>query len=154
MPPTRNKGRAVGPLARGAGSNGSKQDTALRVAHATHGLAKSAPTVTRAEHRNADTPGYTAHDLKPLDFRDFLDGRRVQMAATDTKHIGFNKRQQGDFRSVKDKETYDKSPDKNTVVLEEQLIQVAESRMDYEMMTNLYKKHLGMLKLALRKPGG
>ena len=103
---------------------------------------------------NADTPGYTAHDLKPLDFRDFLDGRRVQMAATDTKHIGFNKRQQGDFRSVKDKETYDKSPDKNTVVLEEQLIQVAESRMDYEMMTNLYKKHLGMLKLALRKPGG
>ena len=103
---------------------------------------------------NADTPGYTAHDLKLLDFRDFLDGRRVQMAATDTKHIGFNKRQQGDFRSVKDKETYDKSPDKNTVVLEEQLIQVAESRMDYEMMTNLYKKHLGMLKLALRKPGG
>ena len=103
---------------------------------------------------NADTPGYTAHDLKPLDFRDFLDGRRVQMAATDTKHIGFNKRQQGDFRSVKDKETYDTSPDKNTVVLEEQLIQVAESRMDYEMMANLYKKHLGMLKLALRKPGG
>ena len=103
---------------------------------------------------NADTPNYTAHDLKPLDFRDFLDGRRVQMAATDTKHIGFNKRQQGDFRSLKDKETYDKSPDKNSVVLEEQLIQVAESRMDYEMMTNLYKKHLGMLKLALRKPGG
>ena len=103
---------------------------------------------------NADTPNYTAQDLKPLGFRDFLDGGRVQMAATDIKHIGFNKRQQGDFRAVKDKETYDKSPDKNSVVLEEQLIQVAESRMDYEMMTNLYKKHLGMLKLALRKPGG
>lgn len=103
---------------------------------------------------NADTPNYAARDLKPLNFRDFLDGGRVQMAATDTKHIGFNKRQQGDFRASKDKETYDKSPDKNSVVLEEQLIQVAESRMDYEMMTNLYKKHLGMLKLALRKPGG
>ena len=42
---------------------------------------------------NADTPNYTAQDLKPLGFRDFLDGGRVQMAATDIKHIGFNKRQ-------------------------------------------------------------
>lgn len=103
---------------------------------------------------NADTPHYTPKDLKPLEFRDFLEGRRVRLAATDTKHIGFSQGRDDEFRVKMDKETYEVSPAKNAVVLEEQLIQVAESRMDYEMMTNLYRKHVGMLKLAFRKPGG
>lgn len=103
---------------------------------------------------NADTPNFTPKDLKPLEFRDMLDSRRVKLASTNNKHIAFGERNEGEFQARPDKETYEVSPAKNAVVLEEQLIQVAESRMDYEMMTNLYKKHIGMLKLALRKPGG
>ena len=103
---------------------------------------------------NADTPNYTPQDLKPLRFRDVLEGKGVRMASTNAKHIGFRRGQGADFRAEKDKQTYELSPDKNAVVLEEQLIQVAESRMDYEMMTNLYRKHVNMLKMAFRKPGG
>ena len=93
-------------------------------------------------------------DLKPQKFGDFLEGKRVRLASTDRRHIQFNGMGDGKFTAYQDKETYEVSPAKNGVVIEEQLIQVAESRMDYEMMTNLYKKHIGMLKLALRKPGG
>ncbi len=39
----------------------------------------------------------------------------------------------------------------NGVVVEEQMLKVAEARIDYEVMTTLYKKHIGMIRTALGK---
>jgi flagellar basal-body rod protein FlgB len=39
------------------------------------------------------------------------------------------------------------------VSLEDELIKVSETAADYQMMTNLYKKQIGMLKTALGKGG-
>ncbi|MBT7747468.1 MAG: flagellar basal-body rod protein FlgB, partial [Alphaproteobacteria bacterium] len=47
------------------------------------------------------------------------------------------------------KDVYETSPDGNSVVLEQQLMKVTETKMDYELMTNLYRKHMGMLRTAL-----
>ena len=41
------------------------------------------------------------------------------------------------------------------MVLEDQMMKVAETQLDYQIVTSVYKKHLGMLKLALgRNPNG
>ena len=52
-----------------------------------------------------------------------------------------------------------KSPDSettldgNAVVVEEQMMKIAETRMDFETMVGLYQKSLGLLRLASRSPG-
>ena len=55
----------------------------------------------------------------------------------------------GDFRAEKQKTTYEESPDANSVNVEEQMLKVAEARIDYETMTTLYKKHVDMVKTVL-----
>jgi flagellar basal-body rod protein FlgB len=35
------------------------------------------------------------------------------------------------------------------VVVEEQMIKVAETQMDYQLVTNLYRKHVDMIKTAI-----
>src|SRR6185312_247987 len=56
---------------------------------------------------NADTPGYTARDLKPLDFKDILNGatRSTQftpgLSTTNAHHIALNPTSQsGDYTDV------------------------------------------------------
>ena len=52
-----------------------------------------------------------------------------------------------------------KSPDSettlngNSVVLEEEMIKMSDARMNYDAAISFYQKSLGMLKLAIRKPG-
>ncbi len=40
------------------------------------------------------------------------------------------------------------------MVLEQQLVSVAETQMDFQMMTSLYRKHLDMFRTALGRGGG
>ena len=42
--------------------------------------------------------------------------------------------------------------DGNAVVVEEQMMKIAETRMDFETMVGLYQKSLGLLRLATRSP--
>jgi flagellar basal-body rod protein FlgB len=55
--------------------------------------------------------------------------------------------------------TAHKSPDSettldgNAVVVEEQMMKIAETRMDFETMVGLYQKSLGLLRMASRAPG-
>ena len=46
------------------------------------------------------------------------------------------------------------TPDGNSVVVEEQMLKMAESRMAYDAAIGFYQKSLNMLRLAARKPGG
>jgi flagellar basal-body rod protein FlgB len=100
---------------------------------------------------NANTPGYRPRDLKELDFKDVL--RRssgMKMTATNPQHIAAKSPSQLErFGTRMQKDTYEASPDGNAVVLEEQMLKVTENRMDYELMTNLYRKHINMLRTAM-----
>ena len=42
----------------------------------------------------------------------------------------------------------------NQVVLEEQMLKMSESRSDYDAAIGFYQKSLGLLHMAIRKPGG
>lgn len=110
---------------------------------------------------NANTPGYKPNDLKEQSFRDLLKGvapgGKLAASATDARHIsaGAAAPPGGASKVQKDKENYEVSPTGNAVVLEDQMMKVAETQLDYQIVTSVYKKHLGMLKLALgRNPNG
>jgi flagellar basal-body rod protein FlgB len=99
---------------------------------------------------NADTPKYRPLDLKEVDFRkpDAGSPFRVELTRTNEAHFGRTGVKE-DFRSGRDKDTYETLPAGNAVVLEEQLMKVAENKHDYELMTQLYRKHVQMFRIAL-----
>ena len=101
---------------------------------------------------NANTPGYEARDLRDLDFG-ALVGRahgRLDLAVTRAGHIaaGPPGPQGGPYKrtGAPDSET---SPSGNSVVLEEQMLKVAETQMDYQTATGLYAKGLGLIRMAI-----
>lgn len=103
---------------------------------------------------NADMPGYAAQDIKEPDFRNVLRNTtsgQLQMASTRSGHLTgstTSKAAVGDF-SIKDAPDSETTANGNSVVLEEQMMKVAENQMDYQTVTALYKKGLGMLRTAI-----
>jgi flagellar basal-body rod protein FlgB len=101
---------------------------------------------------NADTPDYVPHDLKAQEFSRMVarqTAATLQPAATRPGHIQTSSRG-ADARSVEQKQRYETAPSGNAVVVEEQLIKVAQTQNDYNAITNLYKKQVAMVKMALR----
>lgn len=103
---------------------------------------------------NANTPGYQPRDLKPLSFRDALGKAesRMHLAATSPQHLTGGSGAAKAERTV-DRAPYESAPDGNAVVLEQQLMRVAETQLQHQTMTSLYRKHIGMLKMALGRGG-
>lgn len=112
---------------------------------------------------NADTPGYKAQRLEKQDFSGLVDNlsggesgmqtsSATRMKATNVRHMtpGGGMVDATDARDAKDGE---ESPTGNTVVLEEEMLKVADNQMQYGMVVNLYKKNIGLLKMAMGKGG-
>lgn len=104
---------------------------------------------------NANTPGYTPRDLKPLDFRRAMgeaDGR-LAMRVTNVAHLSAPGAPAPRFVAEKERDVYESTPTGNSVVLEEELMKVSKTVMDYRLMADLYRKHVSMIKTALGRPG-
>jgi flagellar basal-body rod protein FlgB len=103
---------------------------------------------------NSSTPGYAARDLKqPADFAAAMKaGGGLQMARTNAAHIAPAPANVARFssESAPDSET---TLDGNSVVLEEQMLKMSESRMAYDAAIGLYQKSMTMLRMAAKKPG-
>ena len=102
---------------------------------------------------NADTPGYAGRDLsQPADFAAALrGGGGLQMTRTSAMHIApAGQTARFEATSAPDSET---TLDGNSVVVEEQMLKMAESRMAYDAAIGLYQKSMQMLRMAARAPG-
>ena len=99
---------------------------------------------------NSDTPGYRPHDLKAQNFGRLLtpSAPRQQMRTTSSNHLEALSKP-ARFRAEKSRETYEATPSGNAVVVEEQLMKVNETQSGYRLATNLYQKHLSMIKMAI-----
>jgi flagellar basal-body rod protein FlgB len=111
---------------------------------------------------NVSTPGYTPRDIDQGEFSRALErvagrsqgvgGERVQMMVTQTRHLA------GPAAGAPAGVSLVKTPDSettldgNSVVVEEQMMKIAETRMEFETMVGLYQKSLGLLRLAARSP--
>jgi flagellar basal-body rod protein FlgB len=102
---------------------------------------------------NADTPGYSARDLKPIDFEDVLKGTKggaqfhPTLQVTDPRHIALKTDMSSSYEDQD-------SPDPgaaggNTVSLEQEMIKVADTQAEYQAASNLYAKAVGMMKTAI-----
>jgi flagellar basal-body rod protein FlgB len=109
---------------------------------------------------NASTPGYVPRDVDTRRFEEAIAraaqrsaSGRLPMARTQDGHMpvaqGAWKTQTRTVASP-DSET---TLDGNAVVLEEQTMRAAETRMAYEMNLALYQKGLQLVRLAAKPPG-
>lgn len=103
---------------------------------------------------NADTPEYKSKDLKPFTFRDALaDNRRLTPTATNASHLAGTRGAGGMDKEQRVRNPYETAPDGNNVVLEDQMMRLSQTSMDYQTITNLYKKQVGMIRTAIRSGG-
>ena len=109
---------------------------------------------------HADTPGYMAKSLEQQDFSTLVDRladdrgvTRTTMRVTNERHIGAAvSADTARVSELKDSET---TPDGNSVVLEDEMIKLANTQMEYGLVTSLYRKNIGLMKLAAgRRAGG
>lgn len=101
---------------------------------------------------NADTTGYRPQDLKDTDFGRVLkkvtNSGALQMETTNKGHLP-PPNQVETPREGKQRKMYEVAPDGNSVIMEEQLIKANRTAMDYNLMTNLYQKNIGMIRTSL-----
>jgi len=49
---------------------------------------------------------------------------------------------------------YETAPDGNAVILEEQTAKAGKTALDHQLASNIYRKYVGMIKIALGSNGG
>lgn len=106
---------------------------------------------------NADTPNYIPHDLKDGSFKRAVarqsESQALRPAATNGSHIQGASLRDPDGRAREQEELYETAPAGNAVVIEEQLVHMTQNQTDFQTMTQLYRKHVNMIKLALKGSG-
>ncbi len=108
---------------------------------------------------NVSTPGFTPKDVDQADFASALaryarpqgGPAPVKMLATMPGHFRGDESSAVPVR-LKPRPDSETTLDGNSVVVEEQMMKIAETRMEFETMTGLYQKSLGLLRLAARSP--
>jgi flagellar basal-body rod protein FlgB len=99
---------------------------------------------------NADTPGYVARDLKPLDFEEALGQTTngATLMTTNTRHIALTPSHASQFEDheAPDQES---SPNGNSVALEAEMVKVSDTQAEFQAAANLYSKAMSMMKEAI-----
>ena len=99
---------------------------------------------------NADTPGFVAKDLKPLDFEDALSqtGNGASLVTTNTRHIAITPSHVSKFedREAPDQES---SPNGNSVALEAEMVKVSDTQAQFQAAANIYAKAMSLMKTAI-----
>ena len=108
--------------------------------------------VTSENIANADTPGYKPRDLEKVDFGEVMKDVRnrpsIGQVATNPNHIG-NDRDVPNAKNRESRQVYEAAPEGNAVVIEEQLLRANTTQADYNLITNLYRKNVGMIKFVV-----
>lgn len=116
---------------------------------------------------NANTPGYVARDVKPFTFDAHMQGAaggttsNPMLAAsapvmTRANHLAGTPMRTGNDQKyakavkARDSET---TLDGNAVVLEDQMMKLTETRMEYDAAIGFYQKSMALLRMAARRPG-
>lgn len=107
---------------------------------------------------NANTPGYRAQDLKAPDFAAQLRQAPgaagvtgigdLKLAATRTGHLTASSGGAGSGYTIEAAPGAEATPDGNTVSLEEQMMKVSQSQMDYAAASQIYRQALNLLRIA------
>jgi flagellar basal-body rod protein FlgB len=99
---------------------------------------------------NADTPGFKAKDLVPLDFRPNAGPAGVaRLLATDPRHLQGVDDGAAPFDSQVDHKPFEVTPQGNSVSLEDELMQVSQNVTDFQLASELYSEGLSLVRTAV-----
>jgi flagellar basal-body rod protein FlgB len=97
---------------------------------------------------NADTPGYEAQDVTPFTFSSIF--KALPLEQTNPAHIQLSSAAGGAVRETSElQQSWELKPDGNAVSTEREVKKAADTAADYEMVTNEYKKYIGIEKIVL-----
>lgn len=103
---------------------------------------------------NADTPGYSAQDLKPFSFEAAMKSLpTMTTAATQPMHFVKSGIARSSIKNVPERRPFEVAPAGNGVVLEEQVTKATETAIEYQHITNLYRKSVNLLRTAIGRGG-
>jgi flagellar basal-body rod protein FlgB len=99
---------------------------------------------------NIDTPGFKASDTKKLDFSDLVNAQsnRLAMTATSPQHMQGTLGNDGSFETIKDRDTFETSPTKNNVVLEDQMGKISDTGAQYQLSSSMMRKFTQLYRTA------
>lgn len=100
---------------------------------------------------NADTPGYVARDLaaRPAG----AATRPPALKVSDPRHLAAPAGVAAAAPKTVAAPDGEASLNGNQVAIETQMLKLSETRGDYQLVSSVYRKTLGMLRLAARGPG-
>lgn len=112
----------------------------------------------------ADTPNYKAREVSQPNFKRTMSRymgdlslsgpkQKVPIGQTSPGHMIKKMHVGRKDKGEESRETYEVKPSKNAVVIEEQMMKSSKTAMNYELMTNLYRKHHSMLRRAMTSSG-
>ena len=96
---------------------------------------------------NADTPNFAARDLKAMDFGAMLGSTRTP-AMTNARHISPLSQGPVALEPIK-AAAQGGTPGGSEVSLEEEMIKLSDTQLQYQTATNLYQKAVNMFRTAL-----
>jgi len=106
---------------------------------------------------NGNSAGYKPRDLAPLSFQSMvkMTGFQPTLTASSTEpgHFGFSNggaEGEPEFAEVPPSRT-DVTPDGNGVALEEQMMKITANQLDYQAVTTLYSRGLGLIRTAIKR---
>lgn len=100
---------------------------------------------------NSDTPDYQAQDLPQPAFQDLVGPMAggVALRQTNSAHLTGHATPPVALRAKTDRHPMEAAPDGNTVVIEEQMAKLNDTAIAHRLTTQLYRKHLAMVRSAL-----
>lgn len=103
---------------------------------------------------NVDTPGFQPRDVKSPNFAKLADValKQLKTAATDPHHIIQDANAHRD-EQPEQAGKYEVTVSGNGVNLEDQLLKISKTNFDHQTMIDLYRKQVGLLKIALDRGG-
>lgn len=99
---------------------------------------------------NANTPGYKARTIEAFSFSTALKEAGGDMKATDAKHI-IPASMAGVNEGTRKMRSFETVPSGNSVELEQQMLDVSQTNIDYQATVSIYSKFMALFKTALGK---
>jgi flagellar basal-body rod protein FlgB len=99
---------------------------------------------------NASTQDFKAKDLAAPSFSDLMRMAHDKAREADAPPGSPQKTAQGDAFKPKVIEDGEMTPNGNSVVLEEQMMKVAQTQADFQSAIEIYRKGINLLHLAVR----
>lgn len=107
---------------------------------------------------NGDTPGYKAREMQTPSFAGMVNSGGPERVARPTVTISSEMKalgasQRASSTIVLDEGVTETKPDGNNVTLEEQVLKLGSVQSEFTALTNLYRKQMQLLKVAVGRSG-